>query len=289
MIPEKKRSIGTAGIVQSIGMMMLAGLLLSLAVLIYHDMQKGNERFSEMMVYDRLYDLDSSISRGFGKILSSNGISVLMQGDSFTITESLPGSSRLVSEIDGFASFISERYASNPSVAFNSSALDSVKQNLPVVISPHNIMVGHASYPSGNLQVVPSSININNYTIYIETSKTAVAFNSAGMTSGSLPVSVSVKTLTGTSSWQGNINPAIGNTLLLNFDVGLPLPETMTITIENPAKLIIDRAGMAAMHKVTIGLQQIGNEKPAAGFPEALYSISFENSNLSKTGTVFIQ
>ncbi|MDI6738226.1 MAG: hypothetical protein QME12_06985 [Nanoarchaeota archaeon] len=285
----KKPGGGKRGIVQSIGMMMLAGLLLSLAVLIYHDTQKGNERFSEMMVYDRLYDLDSSISYGFGKILQSNGLSASLQGNSFIISESLPGSSRLVSEIGAFASFISERHASNPLVAFSNSTMDSVKQTVPIIISPHNITISHTSYPSGNLQVVPSSVNINNYTIYIEASKTTVAFNSAGMPSGSLPVSVSVKTLTGTSLWRGNINPAASNTLLLNFDAGLPLPETMTITVNDPAKLVINRGNMSILQTVTIGLQQIGNEQAAASFPASLYSISFENSNLSKTGTVFIQ
>lgn len=277
------------GIVQSIGMMMLAGLLLSLAVLIYHDMQKGNDRFSEMMVYDRLYDLDSSISQGFGKIVQSNGISASMQGDSFTISETLPGDSKLVSEIEEFASFISKRHVSNPSVAFSNSTLDSVKQTVPIIISPHNITISHTSFPSGNLQVIPSSLNINNYTVYIESSKTTVAFNSAGMSSGSFPVSVSVKTLTNTLSWQGNINPASGNILLLNFDVGLPSPETMIITINDPAKLVINRGNMSVLQTLTVGLQQNGNEQAYASFPASLYSISFENSNLSKSGTVFIQ
>lgn len=276
------------GIVQSIGLMMLAGLLLSFAVIIFHDTQSRDKRFGEIMLYDRLYDLDKSIQHGFSKIFSSNGILLSADSSHAEITESLPGSSRLSSELDGFSSFIQARYASNPAVSFDSAILEDVKANIPVTIKPHNITISHTSYPGGNLEIIPSLLNLDNYTISIETSKSTVSFNSGSMTSGSFPVSVSATTSHGTSAWSGNINPAVSNTLLLNFDASLPSAETAVITITNPAHLLINRGNMAFSQSVSIGLQNIGNNGVTASLPEELFAVNFENNKLSKKSTIIV-
>ena len=276
------------GIVQSIGLMMLAGLLLSFAVIIFHDTQSRDERFGEMMIYDRLYDLDKSIQHGFSKIFSSNGISLSADNSHVAIAETLPGSSRLSSELDGFSSFLQSRYFSDPAVSFDSAILNNVKANVPIAIKPHNITISHTSYPSGNLQIIPSSLNLNNYTISISSSKSTISINSGGMSSGSFPVSVSVTTSYGTSAWSGNINPATSNTLLLNFDASLPSAETATITITNPARLLINRGNMTFSQNVSFGLQNIGNNGVTASLPESLFTINYENDKLSKKSTVIL-
>ncbi len=276
------------GIVQSIGLMMLAGLLLSFAVIIFHDTQSRDERFGEMMLYDRLYDLDRSIQHGFSKIFSSNGISLSADNSRVTIAETLPGSSRLSSELDGFSLFLQSRYSSSPVVSFDSAIMANVKENVPVAIKPHNIAISHTSYPSGNLEIIPSSLNLDNYTISISSSKSTISINSAGMSSGSFPVSVSVTTSYGTSSWSGNINPSTSNTLLLNFDASLPSAETAIITITNPAHLLINRGNMSLSQSVSIGLQNIGNSGVTASLPEGLFTINFENNKLSKKSTVIL-
>ncbi|MFH1065375.1 MAG: hypothetical protein V1734_02610 [Nanoarchaeota archaeon] len=274
------------GIVQSIGLMMLAGLLLSFAVIIFHDTQSRDERFGEMMLYDRLYDLDKSIQYGFVKILSANGISLSADSSHAEITETLPGSSSLSYELDGFSSFLQSRYASSPIVSFDSAIMDNVKANVPIIIKPHNITISHTSYPGGNLEIIPSSLNLDNYTISIESSKSTISFNSGGMTSGSFPVSVSVKISYGTSLWSGNINPALSNTLLLDFDAALPSAETATIIITNPAHLLINRGDMGFSQHVSIGLQNIGNNGVTVSMPEGLFAINFETNKLSIKSTV---
>lgn len=274
------------GALISLGMFMLAGLVFSMAVILFHNTQSAETRFGEMALYDRMYDIDSSLQQGIGRIFSNSGISLSVSGDNVAISETLPGSSSFIQQLGGFIDYSSAAYSSDPKIAFNENVVSLVEESLPVYIMPHNIIIRHLSFPSGNLEIEPSSLNVQNYSILLTSGRTTAGFNDAATTTGSFPLKVSVATASGTSVWLKNVNPSLPNTLSITFDSGLPTENIMTITLTNPARLLISRGSLALSYQVDIGLVHQAGQMAEAMLPSGLYSISFRADRLSREGAV---
>ncbi|MBU2638023.1 MAG: hypothetical protein KJ955_03555 [Nanoarchaeota archaeon] len=267
----------------SLGMFMLAGLVFSAAVLLFHNTQSADARFAEMALYDRLYDMDSSMQLGFQKLFNSySGISLSITGDKVVIEETLPRSSSFILELEGFLDYSSSAYSADPMVSYDEAVLASITDTLPIHIMPQGITIRHASFPSGNLEIEPSSLNIYNYSLYLGSDRMTSAFNDAATTSGSFPWMVSVATASGTSTWSKNVDASALNTLSIIFDDGLPTENTITVSLDNPAKLVVNKGSMQLAHRVSIGL----GDRAEAYLDSGLYSISFEKDKLSSEKAV---
>lgn len=275
------------GVLLSLGMLFLSGTVLSIAILLFHNTQGTEARFAELALYDRLYDIDSSVQAGFKEIFMRNsGIELTLQGDIVSLKETLPRGSGFAAEVDAYSAYLEEAY---PALTINESILDEVKNSLPIYIMPHNIKISHSSFPDGNLEVTPSTLNIANYSIHLSTTRQSAIFSDSGMTSGSFPLKVEAKTASGTSSWIGNINPTLQNTLILTFDSGLPTEAAVAITIDNPAHMVVDRGSMAAEHNLGIALEHQAGKAAVINLPPNLFTISFAADNLQKSSTARLQ
>lgn len=264
-------------------MLFLSSLVFSLAILLFHNTQGTEDRFAELSLYDRFYDLDSSIQRGFREVLQRNsGMALTLINDTVSITETLPHSSSFGEEMDAYSAFLEQTYNTDPLVTVSDSALTTIKNDLPVYIMPHNILIDHSSFPSGNLEITPSSLNVENYNISLTTTKQTVTF-SPSTVSGSFLLRVSVTTNSGTSVQEYNVNPASTNTITLTFDTGLPTQATITITLENPAHLTINRGSVTAGHNIGIGLQHQAENMNYLTYPDSLFTIKISGDNLQKT------
>lgn len=272
----------------TLGMLLLSSLVFALAILLFHNTQGTENRFAELRLYDRLYDLDSSIQRGFKEIFTRNsGITLILGNDTVTLTETLPHSSNFADETEAFSDYLEETYNIDPAVTISDSALTIIKNELPIYVMPHNILIEHSSFPNGNLEITPTNLNVKNYSISLTTTKQTVVFSQA-ITSGSFPLRVSVKTNSGTSIQEYNINPASTNIITLTFDTGLPTQATITITLDDPAQLIINRGSVTAVHNIEIALQHQTENMNYITYPNNLFTIKLAGNNLQKTSTARI-
>jgi len=273
----------------TLGMLFLSSLVFSLAILLFHNTQGTESRFAELSLYDRLYDLDSSVQRGFKEIFTRNsGITLALTDDLVSITETLPHSSNFRSEMDAYVNYLEATYPTDPKVTINDAILTLIKNGVSFYIMPHDILVEHSSFPSGNLEITPQNLNVANYSLSLTTTKQSVVFDDSSMTSGSFPLRVSVTTDSGTTVKEYNINPTSLNTLTIALDTGLPTEATMTITLDSPAQLVINRGGVTTEHRIDIALQPLAEEMNYIRFPNNFFTINIPGDNLQKTGTVRI-
>ncbi|MBL7100751.1 MAG: hypothetical protein ISS23_02230 [Nanoarchaeota archaeon] len=272
----------------TLGMLLLSSLVFSLSILLFHNTQGTESRFAELSLYDRLYDLDSSIQRGFKEIFERNsGMTLILLDDTIRISETLPHSSNFEAELIAYSNYLEGLYSIDPLVVIDDSVLTLVKDRLLFYIMPHNILVEHSSFPSGNLEITPQNLNVENYSISLTVTKQSMTFDDSLMTtSGSFPLRMSVTTNSGTSVWEkDNIDQTSTNTMTLNFDTGLPTEATITITLDNPAKLIINRGSVTADHNIEIALQHQIDEMTYISYPDNLFTISIPGDDLQKIST----
>ena len=278
------------GILLTLGMLFLSGLVFSLAVLLFHNTQGTENRFAEISLYDRLFDLDSSIQKGFKEIFERNsGMSLSLLNDTVSIAETLPHSSNFEAEMVAYSDFLENMYPIDPLLTVDDSVLTLIKDRLLFYIMPHNILVEHSAFPSGQeLTITPQNLNVENYSISLTTSKQSVVFDDSLMTSsGSFPFRVSVTTDSGTSAWENNnIDETAANTFTINLDTGLPTESTITITLSNPASLVIDRGAVIIDYDVDIGLQHQAEEMVYIKYPDNFFTINIPGNNIYKESTV---
>lgn len=279
----------------TIGMLFLSSLVFSLAVILFHNTQGTESRFAEIILYDRLYDLDSSIQRGFKEIFIRNsGITLRLVNDTVTVIETLPHTSNFAAEMDTYEDYLEEAYSADPLVTIDDTVLTNIKNDLPLYIMPHNILIEHSSFPSGDiLELTPSSLNVENYSISLTAlTQQSVVFNPSIDPTPPLdfPLRISVTTNSGTSTQIYDINPGQTNPVTLTFsDGGNPPTETdVTVILNNPAALTINRKGIAIYHNIEIALDHQTEQMNYITYPNNLFTINIPGDNLQKTSTVRI-
>jgi len=272
----------------TLGMLLLSSLVFSLSILIFHNTQGTEDRFAELSLYDRLYDMDSSIQRGFKEIFIRNsGMTLAITEDIVKITETLPHSSNFEAEIEAYKNYLEESYNTDPQVTINDAALTLTKNSLPFYIMPHNILVEHDSFPSGQeLRIMPQNLNVENYSISLTTPRQSLPTFNADTVSGSLELLITAR-LEGGSSFSQlyNVNPESSNTITLRFDEGEPEQADITITLDNPAHLVIGRGGITTDYDVEIALTHQAEKMNYIKLYNGLFTINIPGDSLQKTGT----
>lgn len=273
----------------TLGMLLLSSLVMSLAVIIFHNTQGTENRFAELSLYDRFYDLDSSIQRGFREIFTRNsGMTLTLVNDTVTITETLPHSSNFADEMNAYEDYLEETYNTDPIITVDDSILTMTKNELPVYIMPHNILIEHSPFPSGNLEITPQNLNVENYNISLTIeSITFVSFDDVDMNPGSLSIKISVvgKGSSFPSTWEEfDVDPS-SSTMTLNFLDAESKPLTMTITLDNYAHLTINRNSIETEHSIEIALTHQTEEMNYIKYDDRLFTINFPRDSLQKTST----
>jgi len=166
MVKMKKIRTCRKGILFTLGLTFLTLVVLSLAILIFHNAQKYEEITAKLAALDRVYELDTSIGQSLKDIFRlRSGISINVTNESISFEENMPNYNLeiLNNSIDSFKRFI-ESNLSNVNLTITD--MDEV----PLMISPYNIAYTHKENGS-DIEVLPASINFDGYFVSIDTDK----------------------------------------------------------------------------------------------------------------------
>ena len=190
MVKMRVLKIRKRGALFTLGFTFLALVILSLSLLIFHSAQKSEETITNLVVLDRVYELDTSLQQSLKDIFNlKSGILINISNNSVSFQEGLPNtnSNSFSSSMNSFKGFIESNF-SNINLT-----IDNVITELPLNLAPFNITYKHLNFGDKEIQVIPEQINFNGYsvTMVINTNVTSCNWNIES--SGSFTFSVSVK------------------------------------------------------------------------------------------------
>ncbi len=287
---EANRTKMKKGVIMTVGMLLLASVVFSLSVLIFHNTASLNDRFGEIALFDRLYELDNSISNGMKTVFEDkSGITITKLNNSLEFSEFIPRSTNFGSAVDSFVSYMENAYKSSPIVVFDDSALSTLKNNLPIYVEPEMFVYTHNSLGGNQIEVNPqSSGSIKGYDVVINSTASSAVISWPQLSSGSLPVSIKVVYAGGTATDSKNVNPSSSSRATMTLTYSALDIRNVTLDISNPGDLLLDAGTnyITVTTNVTIEADEENQLKVMYLYP--LYNITFSESNLTKTSTARI-
>ncbi|MEM4244848.1 MAG: hypothetical protein QW404_00880 [Candidatus Nanoarchaeia archaeon] len=277
------------GVMITLGMFFLASVVFSLGILMFHNTKSLNDRFGELALFDRLYELDSSIGMGLRRIFDyRSGLAVDVYNESVVFTETLPRSSNFGNVMDQFKSYVEDNYNVSPKVVFDSSVYSSVKNKLTLNVEPKGIVYTHDAFGDEEIMVSPQSVDdVKSYVITITSTAQSATITWNYVSSGSMPFTIKVEHSSGSLSSTVNVNPAAYSSayVLLSY----PSTWRIDIDINNPAMMNLstkDNHDVIFSTNITMNIPQ--DERIIVTYPQNLYNITFPESNLTKFSTARI-
>lgn len=264
------------GALFTLGFTFLALVLLSLSILIFHNAQKAEETINHIIVLDRVYELDNSLQKSLSKIFNlKSGILINKTNDSISFQEDLPNSNSFTSSMNSFKGFIESNF-SNINLT-----IENITTELPLQITPYNIIYKHINFGDRQIRVIPEQINFNGYSVemIINTNVTSCNWNTGS--SGSFVFSVSVKNQEGLGcSNSFLIDPSGIDELTTNSGAVNIKNEDGTLSIS-----IDDASGINANVKTTI---LVDTSSLKIKYPEKVIKIDFKEFGIYKESKVKI-
>ncbi len=156
--------VNKKGILFTIGLMLLTFVVLSLAILIFHNAQEYESIVAKLAVLDRVYDLSTSIQQSARDIFELKcGIKVNITDSGVSFEEILPNDNIEIfnNSLSNFKRFI-ESNLSNINLTIGNM------EEMPLVVMPHNIVYKHKTNWS-DIEVLPIGVKPSGYSIFIET------------------------------------------------------------------------------------------------------------------------
>ena len=260
------------GALFTLGFTFLALVLLSLSLLIFHNAQKAEETINHIIVLDRVYELDNSLQKSLSKIFNlKSGILINKTNDSISFQEDLPNtnSNSFTSSMNSFKGFIESNF-SNINLT-----IENITTELPLQITPYNIIYKHINFGDRQIRVTPEQINFNGYSIemIINTNVTSCNWNTGS--SGSFTFSISVKNQEGLGcSNSFSIDPSGIDELTTNSGAVNIKNEDGILSIS-----IDDASGINANVKTTILADTSSSE---IEYPEKIIKIDFNELGIYK-------
>ncbi len=273
----------------TLGMFFLASVVFSLGVLMFHNTKSLNDRFGELALFDRLYELDSSISMGFRRIFEyRSGLSIDVYNESVVFTETLPRSSNFGNVMDQFKSYVENNYNVSPKVVFDSAVYSSAKNKLTLNVEPKGIVYTHDAFGDDEIMVNPQSVDdVKSYVLTITSTAQSVTITWNYVTPGPMPFTIKVNYIGGSASSTVSVDPSSysGAYVLLNY----PATSRVDVDVRSPAGMNLsskDNNPLVFSTNVTINIPQ--DERIIVTYPQNLYNITFPESNLTKFSTARI-
>lgn len=247
MVKMIRLRINKKGILFTIGLTFLTLVVLMLAVLVFHNAQKSEEMIAKLVVLDRVYDLGNSIRQGLRDIFRlKSGISINITDSGVSFEEILPNTNRATfnNSLNQFKGFI-ESNISNINLTIMGIG------EMPLRIMPNNIVYKHKGNWS-DIEVLPTSINFDGYSIFIDSDKNVSC--SWDVESGGFNLSLEVKGDAIGCSYTSQmidpnddgeisiVSPEDGNIMLIEVDNGrLLINRTKDIEVRARTTVIINQ------------------------------------------------
>lgn len=280
------------GILFTFGIVMLVLVIFSLAILIFHNTQSMGDRFSELVLLDKLSDFDSMIQNNIKDINSyESGLFIDVGNDSVIFSESFPRSSRFADVITEYKNYIEEEYISFPNITFDNTIINQIKNNQLMYIMPYNILYEHdGGFPGESYKLEPSNDKVLGYNILLKVDANSIELPML-MDTGTFPVKINITFENGGApqSLTWDVNPNMANTIEINLldSGGLEIGDINIQAGSNSYYAYLDVDSERTRTSVLeIGLEEPTNEHIEIKYPENLFTIFFEEYELIKKGTV---
>ena len=286
------------GFLFTIGLLLMSLTVLSLALFIAEVEKGSNEKVTELVRYDRLHDLDTSINEAFREIFRvSSGISIIYTNktnNTFFIKENLPNgnSTRFAQNMTAFEIFLNKTSNSpTDNVTLYLANLANVHANLPLVITPYNITYTHfPSFGSNTIIVSPKQFNFYGYNITITTPiNPSTTLQTFKFVSGTDMI-VKIKIIGPTQN--RIINQRVSSSGLSYLQVRDSGGTINLFNISfNNSKLWIDKQAGVAKIDVSTGIMMRGDqiELLRIWYPRKLYNVTLPQSKIKTSSHVMIE
>ena len=255
------------GVLLTISLVMIASIALTLSILNFINAETTKDRSAEIGSLERLYSISDSIAIGFKEIFNTySGINITINNRSISFEEFLPNNNvnTFKNNLDNYKSYIEGQ---DSTIFLNTSTL---KNELPLIILPHNITYKHNSLGGNKIIINPAQINFNKYYINI-----GPGLNITSCIWSTSPGSLTFQLVTNNPSCDNtvNINPNQSNSININ-NGGILINMSKDLEIEN-------NLGMVKV-KAIISLNEIANEKIMVWSDKSVINIKYLNLNISK-------
>lgn len=274
------------GVMITLGMLLLASIVFSLGVLVFHNTAYSNERFAELALFDRVYELDSSVSSNLKRIFEyESGMSVTVKNNSVELGETIPRTTNYASVMENYRDYIENTYNTSLVLKFDNSVFNSVKNQMPLLIKPHGILYTHdVSGDSDWISITPeSTTSVLNYTFKINTTADAITMSWYTTPGG--------KTITVTANYKnGQVTQtnavAMTGVIAVNMTYTNPPAQAdgIMLLLLPPESITVSR-GTNHVGVETVLALNAASDQTTVSYPDNMYNITFQDSNITKTST----
>ncbi|MFH1592352.1 MAG: hypothetical protein ABIB47_03220 [Candidatus Woesearchaeota archaeon] len=264
------------GVFYTIGFFIVILVFFSFVVIINRNFISTSERLEEDLGYEQIRNLDLSIQKGFKDIFTMlSGISVSKGTNSVTFTEILPNpsDSNFKSNISQYKTFLESNYP----VIFE---VEEINGNLPLIIQPYGIELGHLSYGGAEMNLTWKQVNFDGFVVTIQAD---VVLNSGSCdTSGSSSspyLNLNAYGSSGSCTVTDNSHVEI-------FDTQLPPNLQVTLDLDEASQVLTVVASETVTAAVSVeGLTDMADDTIVT-LPEEVLSYNFGDLNFIKNGTI---
>ena len=163
------------GFFYSLSFSLIIALVFGLSLIAFKNFNFSQERFNEILIFDRVYELDKSIEQGFKDIFNLESGIIINKGTNITFSEALSNknSQNFSNALDDYKLFLE----SNFSVILN---IEDTKKRLPLIIIPNQITYYHENFGNSTIKVDAQTSNFAGFTVTVKTAEILSSNSCAG-------------------------------------------------------------------------------------------------------------
>ncbi|MEK6817125.1 MAG: hypothetical protein AABY09_05905 [Nanoarchaeota archaeon] len=261
------------GIFFTLGLGMFAFVILSLSIVASRHFGSYDDRFIEMIAFNRMSDLDMSLQDSIRELFrEDSGISIGVAQSQAMFDQHLPLD---MTELNLSMGLFNEYVVSNDrNIKLN---LSEVRKSLPLWIKPSNIVYSQ-NLSQRSITIMPSEMNIAGYSITVnlegpQNITSCVKASAAGAYNLSIDIIASNGTSCG-MAWSADITQY--NNISANG---------ISVATISGGGIKVSTSGTNATVSSKVSLQGVGEEIPTVYLPENIIGISLSALELYKNST----
>ena len=253
------------GVLFTASLVIMVSLVLAIAILNFKTNETNKERLAELGSLERLYSLSNSIESGSKEIFNAySGFNISINDEEIVFQENLPNNNAdlFKNNMEKYKNYIESK---DNNIKLN---IDNLKNELSLIIYPHNIIYKHNSFGGNKIIINPSEINFNKYYVEIERN-----FSISSCQWNTFPgnLNFELKINQPNCDSQRQIDPNKDNLITINNNLFIKINKNLEIE-NNLDKIKV---------KTIITLNEIPNERTIVS-SDKIISINYQDLNISK-------
>lgn len=289
------------GVLFTLGITMMVTIVFSLAVLLFHNTQSMEERFSELALLNSLSDFGSMIQNNIRDINDyESGMSIKVGDNNVSFTEAFPRSTRFAEVMEEYKEYIETNYSAAPKITLDDAKMSEIKDKQVMYIMPYRIRYEHdngfrgSGYSGESYELVPGTNynRISEYNVSLKIDAVSAALDEETTVAGNFILHTKINSQGGGllyfQKWE--INPGFENTIKIDL-LGAGGAEIGNVNLRVGPEAYLDVDPPASITRTSI--LEIALTEPGATegpmevkYDEDLFTIHFEEAKLIKKGTV---